>query len=190
MAYPAAPCRRPSSQKAAFTGRDIPFTVWANYGGNLAEFQKAAHSGGHFNPLVNFDGISRRVPMIAELDGAYYESLSLAMARALLGFPPVELGMAPEGALQQGYPPRTPSSGCRVGKPFTPFRSTTARALVPYRGSPRTFHYISLAESRLDGSRRASSRARGDRRHDRAGPARPALDAGGQPTPGWKSTPT
>ncbi len=79
----------PVLPEGSFTGRDIPFTVWANYGGNLAEFQKAAHSGGHFNPLVHFDGISRRVPLLAEYKGEYYEALSLAMVRALVGQPKV-----------------------------------------------------------------------------------------------------
>jgi Predicted transmembrane sensor domain len=79
----------PVLPEGSFTGRSIPFTVWTNYGGNLAEFQKAALSGGHFNPLVDFDGISRRVPLLAEFKGEYYEALSLAMVRALIGQPKV-----------------------------------------------------------------------------------------------------
>ena len=35
-------------------------------------------------PCADFDGISRRVPLLAEFDGEYYEALSLAMVRALL----------------------------------------------------------------------------------------------------------
>ena len=62
----------------SFGGRNIAFTSWMSYGGNLAEFQQAAFGGGHFNPVVDFDGVSRRVPLVAEYKGAYYESLSLA----------------------------------------------------------------------------------------------------------------
>ena len=79
----------PALPAGSFTGRSIPFVSYLTHGGNLAEFQKAAFSGGHFNPLVDFDGISRRVPLLAEYKGEYYEALSLAMVRALIGQPKV-----------------------------------------------------------------------------------------------------
>ena len=75
-----------------------------DYGGNLPKFQKSCLCGGHFNPLVDFDGISRRVPMLAEYNGAYYESLSLAMVRALLGYPKVVPGFRKTaGSSSRGY---------------------------------------------------------------------------------------
>ena len=49
---------------------------------------------GHFNPTVDFDGVVRRVPMIVEYGGAYYESLSLAVVRAALGMPKLSPGYA------------------------------------------------------------------------------------------------
>ena len=55
--------------------------IWRN-------FRTAAASGGHFNPLPDDDGVTRRVPMLAEYEGAYYESLSMAMVRLGLGSPP------------------------------------------------------------------------------------------------------
>jgi adenylate cyclase len=60
------------------TGASISPT-WVGYGGNLSEFQQSAANAGHFNPFTDPDGIVRRVPMIAELDGAFYEALSLAV---------------------------------------------------------------------------------------------------------------
>ncbi|MEO8331052.1 MAG: CHASE2 domain-containing protein, partial [Gallionella sp.] len=75
----------PSFQAGSFKGRPIGFTTWNGYGANLPEFQQAAASAGHFNPKVDFDGMVRRVPMLAEYDGAYYEPLSLAVVRTLLG---------------------------------------------------------------------------------------------------------
>ena len=79
----------PVLPKGMFSGRKIYFTPWVGYGGNLPAFQKSAANAGHFNPAIDGDGIVRRVPMIVELDGAYYEALSLAVVRTLLGFPKI-----------------------------------------------------------------------------------------------------
>ncbi len=87
---------RPVLAAGTFKGKNIFFTRWVGYGANLEEFQRTAASGGHFNPLPDDDGVTRRVPMLAEYDGAYYESLSMAMIRLGLGLPPVVPGF-PDG---------------------------------------------------------------------------------------------
>lgn len=79
-----------------FKGRSIGFPRWDGYGANLPELQQSAASGGHFNPLVDTDGIVRRVPIIMEYEGAYYESLSLALVRTLLGDAKLVPGYATE----------------------------------------------------------------------------------------------
>jgi adenylate cyclase len=132
----------PVLPKGTFAGRNIAFTTWQGYGGNLAEFTRAAAGGGHFNPVVDFDGVVRRVPMIAQLDGAYYEALSLAMVRAILGNPKVEAGFAGQGLLQKGY---AGLEWLKVG-PLTIPVDDTASALVPYRGDKGSFPYVSLAD--------------------------------------------
>ncbi len=68
-----------------FNGRQISFKYFDSYGGNLPELQKNAASAGHFSQNPDSDGVVRRVPMIVEYNDAYYESLSLAMVRTLLG---------------------------------------------------------------------------------------------------------
>jgi len=133
---------KPVLPKGTFAGRGIPFTSWVGYGGNLAAFTDNAVSAGHFNPLVDFDGVVRRVPMIAELDGAYYEALSLAVVRAMLGDPKVEAGYASKGVLQKGY---AGLEWLKVG-PLTIPVDETASALVPYRGPKDSFRYVSLAD--------------------------------------------
>ena len=132
----------PVLPKGTFAGRNIAFTTWQGYGGNLPEFTRSAAGGGHFNPVVDFDGVVRRVPMIAELDGAYYEALSLAMVRAILGDPKVEAGFSGEGLLQKGY---AGLEWLKVG-PLTVPVDDTASALVPYRGFKGSFPYLSLAD--------------------------------------------
>ncbi len=132
----------PVLPKGTFAARNIGITSWIGYGGNLAAFTRNAAGAGHFNPLLDIDGIVRRVPMIAELDGAYYEALSLAMVRAMLGHPKVEAGFAAKGVMQKGY---AGLEWLKVGDLSIPV-DDTASALVPYRGPKASFPYISLAD--------------------------------------------
>ncbi len=136
----------PVLPKGTFQGRNISFTSWAGYGGNLPQFQQNAASAGHFNPLPDPDGIIRRVPMIVELDGAYYESLSLAMVRTILGNPKVEPGYAPDRFLQRGY---SGLEWLKVG-PLTIPVDDVAATLIPFRGNKSSFSYISLADVLAD----------------------------------------
>ena len=136
----------PVLPKGTFQGRNIPFTTWVGYGGNLAQFTKNAASAGHFNPITDADGVVRRVPMLAELDGAYYEALSLAVVRTILGFPKVEPGYAPDRFLQRGY---SGLEWLRVGPLAIPV-DETASALIPYRGHKGSFAYVSLADVLAD----------------------------------------
>ncbi len=131
----------------AFEGAQASFTRWQAYGGNLPEFQKNAAGGGHFNPIVDFDGIVRRVPMLAEHQGAYYESLSLAMVRAYLDFPPVVPGFPEdqEGAKEipggmEWLDLTAPRGVLRIPV------DENAAALIPYRGYEGSFHYYSIAD--------------------------------------------
>lgn len=136
----------PVLPRGTFQGRNIPFTTWVGYGGNLAQFTNNAASAGHFNPIIDADGVVRRVPMLAELDGAYYEALSLAVVRTILGFPKVEPGYAPDRFLQRGY---TGLEWLQVGPLAIPV-DETASALIPYRGHKGSFAYVSLADVLAD----------------------------------------
>jgi adenylate cyclase len=132
----------PVLPKGTFQGRNINFTTWAGYGGNLPQFQQSAAGAGHFNPLPDTDGTIRRVPMIVEFDGAYYESLSLAMVRTILGSPKVEPGYAPDRFLQRGY---SGLEWLKVGPLRIPV-DDVAGTLIPFRGRKSSFRYLSLAD--------------------------------------------
>jgi adenylate cyclase len=124
----------------AFQGRAGQFVSWRGFGANLPAFQQAALSGGHFNPLVDFDGNTRRVPLLVEFQGNYYEALSLAVVRALLG----------QAELRPGYPdPNTAMEWIDVvtarGSLRIPVDGEVA-ALVPYRGFEKSFRYLSAAD--------------------------------------------
>ncbi len=140
----AAP--EPVFPAGTFNGRRIAFTQWVSFGANLAEFQSAAAGAGHFNPLVDpNDGISRRVPLLVEYKGQYYESLALAMVRNLLGNP----------AITPGYPGNSPASYAAMewldlktaagGVMRIPVDENAA-TLIPYRGYQGSFPYISITD--------------------------------------------
>ena len=63
---------QPTFTADAFKDRQIGFTSWNSFGANLAQLQLAAASAGYFNPMIDADGVVRRVPMLAEYNGAYY----------------------------------------------------------------------------------------------------------------------
>jgi adenylate cyclase len=136
----------PVFPSGTFRGRNIPFTSWTSFGANLARFQEAALGAGHFNPLVDFDGISRRVPMIAEYQGEYYEALSLAMVRALLGNPKIVPGYPEPSAFSRGYTAmewiELPTAKGTLRVPV----DENVAALIPFRGNQGSFPYISLAD--------------------------------------------
>jgi adenylate cyclase len=89
------------------------------------------------NPLVDEDGVFRRVPLLHEYQGALYESLALATARTYLASP-VELVMA-SADQDSGY---TPLEALSIG-PVTVGLDENAAALIPYRGPRGSYRYIS-----------------------------------------------
>ncbi len=142
-----------------FGNRKIRFAIWKGYGANLPEFQTSAANAGHFNQLVDDDGVSRRVPMLMEYKGGYYEAFSLAIVRLYLGMqdavrnnktaltlPKVLTGTAPEPFIKGSY---TGLEWLEVGHLRIPVDDEVA-ALVPYRGPRGSFPYFSLADVWFD----------------------------------------
>ncbi len=125
----------------AFGTREVGVTSWSGYTANLERLQRAAMSAGHINPLPDPDGVSRRVPMLVEYGGAYYEPLSLAMVRAVLGNPPVVPVVSDDGKTTD----YSGLEGIKTG-PFQIPVDNQAAALVPYRGAKGSFRYYSLVD--------------------------------------------
>jgi adenylate cyclase len=133
---------QPVFRREAFATRPIYTTSWKGYTANLEGLQKKAASGGHFNSHTDDDGIVRRVPMLAEYDGAYYEPLSLAMVRTLFGLRTVRAVLPDEAYTSQQY---AGLEWLQVGSMRVPL-DETASALVPYRGGQGSFNYFSLVD--------------------------------------------
>ncbi|HSE01551.1 MAG TPA: CHASE2 domain-containing protein, partial [Burkholderiales bacterium] len=132
----------PALTAKSLEGRNVATSSWGGYSANLDVLQKAAAGGGHFNSHTDGDGIVRRVQMLAEHDGGYYEPLSLAMVRVLLGSPPV-VAITPDQTLApEGYPDL---EWLQVGPIRIPV-DDEATALVPYRGYKGSFSYFSIVD--------------------------------------------
>ncbi len=123
---------------------EIPFEKPDGFGGNILKLQKSALSGGYFdNPLVDGDGIFRRVPVLQQYDNKLYESLALAIARKALGDATVKLNIAAEGTSNgKDY---YAIESVQIGKTVIPVDKQAA-VLVPYLGKQGSFPYVSAAD--------------------------------------------
>lgn len=129
---------------------DLGALHWSGYGANIAPIAGAAPLAGFFNTVPGRDGVVRSLPLLAEFNGDYYESLALAMYRLWMG----------NAAIAPGFPAGASSSGNRMVPDSLVLDSgTTARkipvdehlsALLPFRGpgGPQggSFRYVSAAD--------------------------------------------
>ncbi len=128
-------------------GRPLASTSWFGYGGNMDLFAAAAASAGFFNSATDPDGIVRALPLLAEYQGRYYESLALAMLRTALGMP----DLYPRYARSEGDHDVLEGLILRTGgRSLTLPVDGRLTALVPYRGlgdvTGGSFRYISASD--------------------------------------------
>ncbi|MEO7391703.1 MAG: CHASE2 domain-containing protein [Ramlibacter sp.] len=140
----------PVMQREAMRGRPIKFTSWNSYGSNLELLARAAPMGGFFNSIVDTDGVVRSVPLLAEHNHQYYESLALAMFRMLTGLPTVEPAFAQERFVSRNYQ-GLDSIQLRLGaKTLSVPVAEGVTALVPFRGpggvNGGSYKYVSATD--------------------------------------------
>ncbi len=131
-------------------GRPIKFTSWNGYGSNIETLAKVAPMGGFFNSITEGDGVVRSIPLLAEYKGQYYESLSLAMFRMLVGLPKVEPGFPKEKFLSRSYQGLESILLKQGSKTLAIPVDDRVATLVPFRGNGGvrggSFRYISAAD--------------------------------------------
>ena len=133
----------PTFTRQDFAGKNVFARTAKGYNANLAVLQEAATGAGHFNPWIDEDGVVRRVPMIYEFHGMYYESLSLAIARVALGAEKTEPVFAEDIPIEKsGY---ASLEWLKLGFHKIPVDSHV-QALVPYRGFQKSFQYVSAVD--------------------------------------------
>jgi adenylate cyclase len=131
----------PNLAKSALSGKPIRAPQFAGFGANLGLIQQHAKAAGHFNPIVDTDGMSRKISMLSQYQEGYYESLSLAVARVALGDSTITPGFAQRG-VSKSY---AGLEWLTIGKHRVPVDSEVA-ALIPYRGPQGSFVYVSATD--------------------------------------------
>ena len=140
----------PVMRKEDLQGRPIRFFGWNGYGSNLEGLAKQAPLAGYFNPVVDPDGVLRSIPLVSEYKGKYYEFLSLAMYRQLIGLPRVEPGFPRDKFLSRNYQ-GLEAILLRKGQSTLaiPVADRVA-SLIPYRGpggvKGGSFRYVSATD--------------------------------------------
>jgi len=120
----------------------IPFNKPEGFTSNLEILQTSAFSGGFFdNPLLDDDGVYRRVPLLQEYEGALYESLALALTRTALGSPALELIVEPNPDNND----ELLLEWLKIGDIIIPV-DEHAGVLIPYLGRHKSFTYISAID--------------------------------------------
>ncbi|MBU3617845.1 CHASE2 domain-containing protein [Polynucleobacter sp. JS-Fieb-80-E5] len=133
-----------------FTTSQIPLNIAEplirqGFTGNLVQLQNSATDGGHINPIIDSDGIIRRIPMLIVHDGKYYESLALACVKALLGGLPLK-ALDANGKELTGVPNYFGAiEFLDIGGAILPVDSQLA-SYIPYRGPYKSFEYISASD--------------------------------------------
>ncbi|MFP8781131.1 CHASE2 domain-containing protein [Hydrogenophaga sp. RWCD_12] len=135
----------PAWRKESQAGGHIQALHWTGYGANIAPLAEAAPAAGFFNTVPGNDGVVRSLPLMAEYQGAYYESLALAMYRLWLGQPAIE-----PGSLVSGEPaPGSLVLRSDKGSQKIPVDDHLT-ALLPFRGNggPQggSFRYVSAGD--------------------------------------------
>ena len=120
---------------------EFPHHLANGYSGNIAELNAQATNAGHLYPALDFDGVTRRVPMYMRYGDAYYEALSLAVLRTYLDNAPARISVDPPS----GFNNVANVKGVQTGDIWIPFDEAMA-ALIPYRGATGVFKYISATD--------------------------------------------
>ena len=110
------------------------------FSGNIELLQKQATAAGHLYPALDFDGVTRRVPIFMKYDDAYYEALSFAIARTYLGNVPAKINVRPPAVKNLAT-----ISSVDIGNLHIPLDERMA-VLVPYRGASGVYRYVSATD--------------------------------------------
>lgn len=134
----------------ALAGHTMESPEWTAYGANIEALATAAPLAGHFNSFTDPDGVVRSVPLVAHFQGAYYESLSLAMFRAIVGMPKVTPSFSKESYLPKAFRGVDKLLLVQGDKTLGIPVDKRGGALIPFRGPGNaqggSFQYVSVAD--------------------------------------------
>jgi adenylate cyclase len=131
---------QPAFELSALGKDSITHHVATGYSGNLEVLQESATAAGHLYPALDFDGVTRRVPVFMRYEQGFYETLSIAIIRTYLGNAEIKIKV---DKLPWGGGATIPF--VRVGDLEIPLDESIS-ALVPYRGGTGVFRYVSATD--------------------------------------------
>lgn len=113
----------------------------SGFAANLPQLQASAVTGGFFNasPMVDPDGVFRRISLLQRYDGALYETLGLAVARLNLREPKIALDYEDNEKAIDAL------TYLKLGVRRIPVDRDVA-ALIPFRGKQGSFAYVSASD--------------------------------------------
>jgi adenylate cyclase len=130
----------PMFTKESFNNYDLMYNLALGFSGNVAILQKGAAAAGHLYPQLDFDGVTRRVPILMRYENGYYEALSFSILRIYLGNLPLKMNVIRPKVGNLAIIPSVEAGDLRV--PLDDHMS----ALVPYRGGGGVFRYVSATD--------------------------------------------
>ena len=123
------------------TLKNLALNKTTGYTANLELLQTNAYSGGFFdNPLLDDDGVFRRVPLLQTYKNELHESLSLALVRAATGSPAIEMLVKTNENTHELL-----LEWLKLGKLVIPVDHQSG-VLVPYIGKQKSFEYFSAID--------------------------------------------
>ena len=140
----------PVFQLDVFEKWDVIHNLASGYSGNLPILQEKAASAGHLYPQLDFDGVTRRVPIFMRYGDGFYEALSFSIMRSYMGNAPAALKVDPPPVPKLSNLATVPyvdigsrAAGDKVAR--VPLDERMA-ALIPYRGARGSFRYVSATD--------------------------------------------
>jgi adenylate cyclase len=123
----------------------IMHSLATGYSGNIRVLQDAATDAGHLYPQLDFDGVTRRVPMLMKYGDGYYPALSVAVTRTYMKNAPFRVQVLPPQPKTKvaDVPYALIGEGANALK--IPFDDHMA-ALIPYRGGSGVYRYVSATD--------------------------------------------
>jgi len=119
----------------------LPLVKPRGHTANLELLQNSAFSGGFFdNPLLDDDGVFRRVPLLQAYEGDLHESLALALTRVALGSPAIEMVVETNDDGRDLF-----LEWVTIGGIAIPVDHHSG-VLVPYIGKQKSFEYLSASD--------------------------------------------
>ena len=130
----------PAFSITTFNNRAIASLEITGYSGNLKALQDVASATGHILPQIDFDGVTRRLPLFIKFKDGYYESLSLAVYRAYLDNEPIKVVLREDEGDN-----RTKIKNVQLRNTTIPL-DDDGSSLIPFRGASPMYRYISATD--------------------------------------------